>query len=229
MPDNPSAPTTGQAPESERPQAGQQVSSPASESPQAGATTTPSNPSANTRTSDDYERQIAELRKENASYRTKQNAIEKAQADADAAKLSDLEKANKRAADAEAQLNDRTRAYQERLVKAEIKAGAAGVGIIDPDAAVKLLDWSQFEYDDEGVPTNISKLLDQLVKDKPYLAGARASGAVSSGGVTNPSRSATSAAGSAITWDAIGRMSRNEYLARQAEIQEYIARNPPKR
>ena len=228
MPDNPSAPATGQASESERPQAGQQAS-PASESPQAGAT--PNSTNATTRTPDDYERQIAELRKENAAHRTRQSAYEKAQAEAEAAKLSDLEKANKRAADLEAQLNDRTRAYQERLVKAEIKAGAAGVGIIDPDAAVKLLDWSQFEYDDEGVPTNISKLLDQLVKDKPYLASARtnAASSVSSGGVTNPSRSATSAAGSTLSWDAIGRMSRNEYLARQAEIQEFIARNPPKR
>lgn len=100
--------------------------------------------------------------------------FEAAQKAAEDAKLSEVERASKRAADAERQLADRTRAFQERIISGDIQLNAAKLGIIDPDAAAKLLDWSGLEYDDDGLPTNATALLEQLLAAKPYLRGANA-------------------------------------------------------
>lgn len=119
------------------------------------------------KTSDDYERMIADLRRENASHRTKLNkfeADEKARADA---ALSELERANKRATDSEAKI----KAMQEKLVNAHVKLAAKDKGIVDPDLAALAVQ-SQLEYDDEGMPSNLDKVLADLVKQKPYLVQA---------------------------------------------------------
>lgn len=187
MTDTSSARDAAQAAASEQPQAGQPTSPASASEPQAGQN------GAAPKSSDDYERMIAELRKENASHRTKLNAIEKAQQEAEEAKLSELEKERKARTAAETALNDRTRAYQERLIRAEIKADAATLGIIDPDAVVKLLDWSEFEYDDEGVPTNTDKLIADLLKAKPYLAPQLAQGQPSASGLTGQQSRASQA------------------------------------
>lgn len=59
-----------------------------------------------------------------------------------------------------------------RILRAEIKA-AAGGKLTDPADAVRLLDLSDFEVDADGEVDSkaIAKAIDQLVKDKPYLAG----------------------------------------------------------
>lgn len=116
---------------------------------------------ANRKALRDAEKRIAEF-----------EAAQKAAADA---QLSEVERAQKRATDAERQLADRTRAFQERVISADIQLNAAKLGIIDPDAAAKLLDWSGLEYDDDGLPTNATALLEQLLTSKPYLRGAATS------------------------------------------------------
>jgi hypothetical protein len=190
----------------------------ASKAPQAGTD------AKSATTAAQYEAIIAELRKEQGANRTKLAAFEKAAADAEAAKLSDLEKANKRIAELEAGNNDRTRASQERIINYEIRLNAASLGIVDPDAAVKLLDWSKLKYDDDGIPQNAQELLQALVKDKPYLAAASARPPVTSGGATNPSRA--NAPGVQLSWDIISKMTSAEYDARRAEIQQWMMRNP---
>lgn len=180
-----------------------------------------------------YEAIIADLRKENGANRSekaellkKVTAFEKAQADVEAANLSDIDKANKRAAEAEALLNDRTRASQERIINYEIRLNAANLGIVDPEAAVKLLDWSKLKYDDDGIPTNAAELVQALVKDKPYLIAPAGKPPVSSGGASNPSKSSTSMSATALNWDVISQMTEAEYTARRAEIATWIMRNP---
>jgi len=70
---------------------------------QAPTTTTSTEPQAG-ESPEDYKRMIAELRKENASHRTKLKSFEEAQAAAELAKLGDLEKAQKQAEQAQKQL-----------------------------------------------------------------------------------------------------------------------------
>lgn len=59
----------------------------------------------------------------------------------------------------------------ERLVKAEVKAAAAGK-LADPADAHRFLDLSQFEVDDYGNvdAEEVADAIDDLLKTKPYLA-----------------------------------------------------------
>lgn len=59
----------------------------------------------------------------------------------------------------------------ERLVKAEVRAAAAGK-LADPADAHRFLDLSQFEVDDDGNvdADEVADAIDDLLKSKPYLA-----------------------------------------------------------
>lgn len=59
----------------------------------------------------------------------------------------------------------------ERIVKAEVKAAAAGK-LADPADAYRFLDLSQFEVDDDGNidADEVADAIDDLIKTKPYLA-----------------------------------------------------------
>ncbi|MFC9949200.1 hypothetical protein ACFVIN_01305 [Streptomyces prasinus] len=59
----------------------------------------------------------------------------------------------------------------ERLVKAEVKAAAAG-RLADPADAHRFLDLTQFEVDDDGNvdADEVADAIDDLLKSKPYLA-----------------------------------------------------------
>jgi hypothetical protein len=59
----------------------------------------------------------------------------------------------------------------ERLVKAEVRAAAAGK-LADPADAHRFLDLSQFEVDDDGNvdADEVAEAIDELLQSKPYLA-----------------------------------------------------------
>ena len=105
------------------------------------------------------------------------------------AEMSELQKAQERAAQLEKQLADAAEKQKALMTQSDITAKAAKLGIIDPDAAYRLLDTSKLEYDEAGQPTNSEALLTGLLKDKPYLAGGGASAmnpAKSSGNQKDP-------------------------------------------
>lgn len=106
-------------------------------------------------------------------HRKKLSSYEEAERKAQEAQLSEIERIRKQHAELQAQHDTYTRQMQERIVRYEVEAQARKLNIIDPDAAAKLLDWSELEYDDDGTPTNAAKLLDKLLKNKPYLAPAQ--------------------------------------------------------
>ena len=100
----------------------------------------------------------------------KLSTYEKAEQEAKDAQLSEIERIKKQHTELQAQHETYTRQMQERVVRYEVERQAARLGIIDPDAAVRLLDWSELEMNDDGTPTNAEKLLEKLLKNKPYLA-----------------------------------------------------------
>jgi hypothetical protein len=105
------------------------------------------------------------LRSEGQALRKRLKAYEEAEEAAKTAALSEVEKANKRATEAEQKIQQ----YQKQLVTAQVKLAAQAKGIIDPDiAALAIAD--KLEYGDDGMPTNTDKALDDLIKNKPYLA-----------------------------------------------------------
>lgn len=102
-------------------------------------------------------------------------------ADIDASSKSDTDKAieKAKAEAAEAAGKEATAKANARILKAEVRAAAAGK-LADPADALRLLDLDDFEVDDDGEvdAKAIAKALDDLVKSKPYLAakGGRPAG-----------------------------------------------------
>lgn len=90
----------------------------------------------------------------------------------DAASKTELQKANDTAAAEKKRADDTESALKESRLTGTVLSAAAAKNIIDPSAAVALLDRSKLEYDkDTGLPTNVDAQLDALVKEKPYLVG----------------------------------------------------------
>lgn len=127
------------------------------------------------------------LQRERGKYADYED-LKKAKDELDALKagqLSEAEKLNKRAAEAEAKAQAAEARIKEMNTRGEIERQARKLGIVDEDAAYRLLDVTKLEFDDAGSPTNAEALLKDLVKAKPYLAQA----ATSTIGATNPARS----------------------------------------
>jgi len=139
------------------------------------------------------------LRREAAEYRKRLRELEaKVKADEDA-KLTEAERLQNRLAELERQQAEYERERQERTLKYEIMLAANKLGIVDADAAYKLLDLAQVEYADDGTPKNLDRVLASLVKARPYLVGGG-----SGTSTTNPARQAT------LTMDTIRRMTPDE-------------------
>ena len=103
-------------------------------------------------------------------------------AEIEAENQTELEKAQTRAAELEKQASEATQRAREALLRSAVVAEAARKNVVDPDAAVALLDRSTLELDDDGSPKNIAEAMDSLLKAKPYLAGgARAGGSADLG------------------------------------------------
>lgn len=222
---NPSA--QGQAPTSGQPQAG------IDPTPQAGAgtpqQTQPSQPNGGQQGSlsaSDYERMLADVRKEAAGHRTKAGQLEQELNKFREAQLSDVEKAQKRLADLERANSDYQRELQEVRLTRAIERKAQALGIIDPEAATKLLDWSELDYDESGNPKNLDKLLASLVSAKPYLVATQAAQPqrppASSGGATNPGAGARTGV---ITKSSYAAMSQQERSSRNKEVLEIMRQN----
>lgn len=126
--------------------------------PQAGdAGTTPAQAATTTTTDtqavkspEDYERMIADLRKENASHRVKLKAVEDAEAARQLAALSDAEKLQKRAEQAEKQIQQ----YKDQIVLEKVINAAHKKGIIDPELAALAVK-GNLEFGDDGMPSNL--------------------------------------------------------------------------
>ncbi len=201
--------------------------------PQAGDTTTTTPQAGESqsttktqKSAEDYERMIADLRKENASHRTRLNKFEEEAKKQAEAQLSKEQLLEKQLAELTTQ---REQELQERFVQtarqeAAIEAAKLGVDPAYLDKVFRFLEWDEIEADESGKPANVRELMEQLVKEMPALRGRTAP---TSGGATNPARS-QSTAPQALSWQVIGNMKPDEYQARRAEIQQWIAEHPYK-
>jgi hypothetical protein len=96
--------------------------------------------------------------------------------------LSETEKANKRATEAEAE-RDRVKAEAktERLQN-RFEAAALKAGVVDPDAAFKLADLSDVEWDENGKPIGLDAIIKDLKAARPFLFAAPAAPKIGTGG-----------------------------------------------
>ena len=101
----------------------------------------------------------------------KSDELSKSDADKVQEKISLLERTN----------TELTQKHKLMMAQYEVAITAAKIGIVDPDAAYRLIDHSKIEYGSDEKPSNVEALLKELVKQKPYLVGGSTS-------ASNPSK-----------------------------------------
>ena len=90
-----------------------------------------------------------------------------------ASQMTEQEKLQKELAAAQSKAGIALAAANERLIKAEVKAQALALGIIDPDAAYALMDKTSVKVDDAGNVAGVKESLEALAKAKAYLIGQK--------------------------------------------------------
>lgn len=104
---------------------------------------------------------VHELREENKGLRLKASEQQQLREQAEA-------KAAKAQEDANHKVQQERTAFQERLVRSELKAVAVKAGIVDLDG-LKLLDTSKLKLLDDGTVEGAEQLIEDAKKAKPYL------------------------------------------------------------
>lgn len=90
------------------------------------------------------------------------------------ASRSELEKAQKVAADAVAERDKIMAEAKEARLTAAILAEVAKTDrkVVDPEAALRLLDRSTLELGEDGIPTNTAEAVDALLEARPFLVAS---------------------------------------------------------
>ena len=104
----------------------------------------------------------SEIEKKLAEYEEKERLAQEAQ-------LSEIEKSKKRVQEieaAKAASDAQIQQLRQQLVMAEVKLAAKSMDFINPDIVAKVIE---LEYDDNGLPTNLTKALEDLAKSNPFL------------------------------------------------------------
>lgn len=111
------------------------------------------------------------LRREAQNLRKRMAEIDKQAEERRQAELSEVERATQRASTLEQELAAMRKQITERTVRYEVMLRASEMSVVDPEAAVKLLDLDGLEAGDDGMPDGnaIDKALKALLKSKPYL------------------------------------------------------------
>jgi hypothetical protein len=124
----------------------------------------------------------AKLRKEAARRRVEAKALRDENDKLKAQGLSELDAAKKEAADSKKVADSSTRQLRTLKVGIEVRDLAKDLGITNPKLAVRLLDADDVEWDDDGEPKNVARLLKALLKEMPELKANGQGGAPQGGG-----------------------------------------------
>lgn len=139
--------------------------------------------------SEDY---VRALRTESAGYRTKLKggedqlaAIRKALGVPEGQEIGDWAKFFQEREDAHKKaIADAQEAGRRLMVRAEVTAQAAALGIVDADAAFALADLSKVQVAEDGKVSGVKETLEALLTAKPYLKKAATGAGIGAG--TNP-------------------------------------------
>src|SRR5579885_890526 len=129
------------------PAPGQEPGVSASTPGQEPTTTTPEPQAGDGKTQQDYEKIIADLRKENAGHRTRLKKFEDDEAQRRNAQLTEAEKTAKQLADFQSQNAELTRQLQEARIGRAVGSVASRLGFADPEDAARFLDSAELELD----------------------------------------------------------------------------------
>lgn len=124
--------------------------------------------------------EVAALRKENANARQRIRALEGQINAAQQASMTDLERAQARVAELERQISEATIREQDRNVRLAAVEEATRLNFRSPDLAYRLIDRAEIDFDADGAPKNVAKLLKAIIDRAPELV--KGSGADFGGG-----------------------------------------------
>jgi hypothetical protein len=124
---------------------------------------------------------VKKLRAEAADYRRRLRELEARVKAEDDRKLTESERMARRVAELEREQTEYLAERQERVVRYEVMLAASKLNIVDPDAAFRLIDLANLEFDEDGMPKNLDKALKELVKARPYLVKQAATQSINAG------------------------------------------------
>lgn len=168
----PQAGATGE-PQAGDPATGQAPAAATGQAPAAGAAQEPAgdNESAADKAAR-LEREVADLRKENAKHRTTAQQLERERQEAAQAGMTELEREKAARAAAEARAGELEANLRSQAVRAATTQAAGRLNYRNPELAHRLIDASELEFDEHGEPKNAEKLLRDLATREPYLVKA---------------------------------------------------------
>lgn len=126
-------------------------------------------------------RELRETRAEAAKYRREARSLTEAAQAAENAKLPEQERKDRRLAELEAAQKGWDRERKDWRTEKAVVQTAVRLGYRDPGDAYALLDRDALEFDENGNPTNVEKLLEALAETKAYLTGAPGRGSFDQG------------------------------------------------
>jgi hypothetical protein len=80
-----------------------------------------------------------------------------------------LERERSRVAELQQREADLTRRERERMLEVAVIRESRKLRIQDEDAAIKLMDRDELEFDEDGAPTNVEAVLRKLIQQRGYL------------------------------------------------------------
>lgn len=164
---------------------------PASESPAAAeATPTTEEPFDRDRAMTTI-RNLREVERRGEATARERDELKAKLSEIEKAGMTELQKAQARTAELETSHREATEQLRQIGIERAIEREAGRIGIIDADAAARLIDSSKLIFE-AGRPTNVSELLTELVAARPYLApqpgATQTQPPVQSGQGANPAR-----------------------------------------
>ncbi len=115
---------------------------------------------------------LGKLRRENAGLRGRLRTLEKAEEERQQASMTEVERLKAQLAAKDSEIAELRTRDGERTVRLAVVEVANRLGFRNPEMAYKLLDADAVVRDDEGNPTNVEKLLKNLLEKEPYLGKA---------------------------------------------------------
>jgi hypothetical protein len=109
---------------------------------------------------------VRKLRAEAADYRKRLRDLEGRVKTEEETRLPEHDRLQKRLSEVERQSTEYQQTLKDRTLRYEVMLAANKLGIVDPDAAFKLLDVASLEFDEAGNPREVEKALKAGLKKK---------------------------------------------------------------
>lgn len=137
-------------------------------------------PSLEGKTPEEIQAILTKANEEAKAFRQRATAAEAKVKEHEQAALSDLERAQAKAEEAEAKAKAAEEALVAEKASTALVAEAATAGFVNPTIIGSLVQPAAVTFGDDGKPTNIKTLVETVAKEHPYLIGkpgaARAAG-----------------------------------------------------